>query len=200
MIAVKNVKKAYGERVVLDIPDFIFEKGLKYALLGSNGSGKSTLLKLIAGVIKPDGGEITKVGDIGYSPQKSIGFNMSVYANAALGCPDKKAYKNRITWALTSVGLKNLKRKNASRLSGGETQRLALVRVILSPHDVLLLDEPTASMDRNYVSVSENLILDYVTHNNAILLMATHSIEQARRMADVLVFMEDGRIVNTEKI
>lgn len=185
MITIINLKKIYKEKTVLDVPEFIFEHG-RYALVGANGAGKSTLLKILGGIIKAESGKviIDKTLDLVYMPQKSFGFNMSVAANLKITAKNFAEISDRLN-------LKPLEKKNAGKLSGGETQRVALARALLASSDILLLDEPTSAMDMENAVAAENLILE----QQKPVLFATHSLAQAQRMADFIIYMESGKII-----
>lgn len=197
MIKLNNVQKYYGDVKVLDIDTFTFEKGKKYALVGSNGSGKSTLIKILANIEKLDSGKIEiNATKLGYLPQTSYGFNMSVIHNVMLSYPlnVRKTCKVDARKLLESLDLLPLQKKNASRLSGGETQKLAIARLLALPRDVLLLDEPTASLDTLSTEKVETLINNYVKDNNATIIFATHSLVQAKKLADFIIKIENGNL------
>ncbi len=196
-------KKTYGDRVVLDV-DFTFEEGKKYALIGANGSGKSTLLQIIDGQLKPDhNSKIDGVENakICYMPQSSYAFDMSLKSNVFLGCParfkecDRVFYNNRVFKLIDDMGLWKLRFKNAAKLSGGETQRMALCRTLVQKHDILLLDEPTSAMDISATSIAESVLSSYTDEYSPTLIFATHSLKQAERIADTIIFLKDGKIV-----
>ncbi|MEG1529564.1 MAG: ATP-binding cassette domain-containing protein, partial [Clostridia bacterium] len=114
---------------------------------------------------KSDGGSAVKDRklDICYMPQNSVGFAVSVKNNVEIAGKglDRKLTKESAHRLLSDLGLWQLRRKNAAKLSGGETQRLSLARSLVVPHDVLLLDEPTAAMDVGSACVAEGIIKDY---------------------------------------
>lgn len=190
MITLTGVKKTYKDKIALDIPEFTFRDGIRYALVGANGSGKSTLIKLIAGIIKSDGGGISndKSQKTVYMPQKPYAFNMSVKANLKIAAGGKDADA-----LLEKLKISHLKRKNAARLSGGETQKMALARAALAGGDILLLDEPTSAMDMESAALAENLILE--EYAGKTVIFATHSITQAERLADEIIFLDAGQII-----
>lgn len=190
---VKAVSKSYDGRKVLQLPGFELQTGKVCALIGANGSGKSTLAKLLAGVIAADGGAVTfdDRPDTGYMPQKSFAFRMSAERNLRLG--GGNAGEARAM--LEKLGLSHLADKGAKSLSGGELARLALGRVLIAPHELLVLDEPTASMDMESTLLAEELIRDYCVKNSAAVLLVTHSLAQAGRMADELMFLSKGKLV-----
>ncbi|MGI6228967.1 MAG: ABC transporter ATP-binding protein [Christensenellales bacterium] len=195
MIEIENLKKIYAGRTVLDIESLKFEEGGRYALIGANGSGKSTLLKILAGIIPPDEGKVNipKNLKLGYAPQKAFAFSMSIKKNVALACP--KEQKNKIADIISKMGLTHLAKKRADKLSGGETQRLALARLLVADRNFILLDEPTASMDINYSLATEEFLNDYINEHAATLIIATHSIVQAARLGKEIIFLHEGKVL-----
>lgn len=198
MITIK-AKKQYGERVVLDV-DLSFAEGKRYAVIGANGSGKSTLLKILAGQLKSVGSYSPRQNDVGYMPQDCFAFSLSLKNNVRLACPEfpklfsgaRKLYYKRCDTLIKKMGLHALRKKNAAKLSGGETQRMTLCRVLVDRHSLLLLDEPTSAMDVNAVTTAESALGDYLDEYSPTLIFATHSIAQAERMADEVIFMFNG--------
>lgn len=194
-----TAKKTYGDRTVLDIEKLALQPATVYAVIGSNGSGKSTLIQALAGALKTEG-EINLGGisrsDIGYMPQKSYAFDMSVMKNMMLThmAKERAYYRTRALNLLEKLDLAHLKRKNAARLSGGETQRLALARLLMREYEILLLDEPTASMDINSTALTEKVLAEYCERVRPVIVMATHSMQQARRLADVVIFLDSGKV------
>ncbi len=194
MIKLENIKKEYGGRTVLNVPFAEVNKGERLALTGANGSGKSTLLKVIAGVIPFDGERLIG-GKVLYMPQKNTVFDMSVMKNVTFSMTGRKKEKEEKAYeALEKVGLQQLYKKNALGLSGGEAARLALARIIVHDGDLLLLDEPTGSVDVEGTEIIENVINDYVAQKDRILIIATHSPLQARRLAERVIMLEKGNI------
>lgn len=186
----KPIKKTYGGRCVLDIPGLELREGEICALIGSNGSGKSTLARIAAGTLEPDSGSkaFERRSDIGYMPQRSYAFRMSVLGNLRLG----GATREKAGEMLEKLGLGHLARSPGKRLSGGETARLALGRVLIGRHELLVLDEPTASMDMESTAICEGLISEYCRVTGAAVLWVTHSLAQARRVADTAAFLHSG--------
>lgn len=197
MLKINSLVKYYGDTKVLDIDSFHFERGKKYALVGSNGSGKSTLIKILASLEKPDSGQVEiSAKNIGYMPQTSYGFNMTVLNNVLLSYPlkERKSRKNEAIQLIDSLELTALSKKSGARLSGGETQRLALARILCLPRDILLLDEPTASLDTIGTEKVETLLNEFAKKNNTTVIFATHSMTQAHNLADVILRIENGNL------
>lgn len=205
MINVK-VKKQYNKSTVLDF-EYNFEEGKKYALIGTNGSGKSTLLKILDNQIKATDGKpeftdgIDNI-DLCYMTQSNYAFDMSLKSNVMLAIPSKTLfdktrwyYKTRANKLIYELGLSDLKKKNATKLSGGETQRMALARCLVVEHKILLLDEPTAALDVSATATAEKIIQDYYLEYKPTIIFATHSLKQAERLADVVIFLKHGKII-----
>ncbi len=184
--------KTYDGRRVLDMPAFEFENGRIYAVIGSNGSGKSTMAGILAGVLDADVGAkaVDHSLSCGYMPQRSFAFRMSLKKNLHLnGGDDKRAEE-----LMTRLNLTALKDKNAHSLSGGETQRMALARLLMGDYDTLILDEPTASMDLESTLMAEKLIDEYRLRANCAVILITHSLSQCSRLADEVLFFHSGRL------
>ena len=185
------ITKTYGGRRVLDLPALELADGAIHAVIGANGSGKSTLARILAGVIRPDQDSVPCMGQAGYMPQRSHSFRMSVVRNLQL----TGAGRDRAMAQLELFGLAGLARQNAKGLSGGETARLALARVLMEDHPLLILDEPTAAMDVAAALRSEEILLDYQVRTGCTVVLVTHSMTQARRLAGQVLFLKDGHLV-----
>lgn len=180
-------------------------------LLGPNGAGKSLLLQLLTGLLRPDSGRVTWAGRppspavskrIGYVFQKPVLFRRSVVANvifslAATGCP-KHLLAGRAREALAMAGLADLANQPARSLSGGEQQRLALARALSYSPALLVLDEPTAHLDPGSVAAIEKLVA-HAAARGTVVLLVTHDIAQARRLAGDVLFMNRGRILEARE-
>jgi len=181
--------KTYDGRRVLDFPGLTLEQGRIYAVIGANGSGKSTFARILAGVLKADSRPVhPDAFSVGYMPQKNYAFRMSTRANLLLGGNDPA----RAAQLMEALRLDHLADKRADRLSGGETARMSLARLMMRPFDLVILDEPTAAMDMETTSLSEELILSYVKETGCALVMVTHSLQQARRVADEALYFHKG--------
>ena len=186
--------KSYESVPVLAMPAADWIPGTIYAVIGPNGSGKSTLAKVLADVIKPDQNQSPVTGEqIGYLPQKPYAFRMRVEKNLYLNGSDLQ----RSQELLQALSLYALKRKNARRLSGGETAKLALARLLMRDYSVLILDEPTAAMDMESTIAAENLIRQYKERTGCTVILITHSLQQARRLADRVLYLERGQLIES---
>lgn len=191
---IPSMKKTYAGRTVLALPEFEIPDGSVVAVIGANGSGKSTFAKLLSGQLKSDSGLISgDFGQVGFLPQKSIAFRMTLKKNILLnGKDEEKAEK-----LMAELNLLALADSRAQKLSGGETAKMALARILMRHYDLLILDEPSASMDMKSTLISEQLIKNYCTEENSTVVLITHSIQQARRIADHVLFLMEGSIIET---
>ena len=183
--------KTYDGRRVLDFPGMEVKPGKIYAIIGANGSGKSTFAKVLAGILQADRREKHLDGGIfGYMPQKNYAFRMTTKANILLNGRDEK----RAEALMDAIQIRHLENKRADRLSGGETARMALVRLMMKRYDLVVLDEPTAAMDMETTLLSEKLITSYVEETGCALILVTHSLQQARRIADEVWYFHKGEL------
>ena len=184
--------KTYEGRTVLDFPGTELEPGRICAVIGANGSGKSTFAKILSGVLKPDRrGPLSDAKSVGFMPQKNYAFRMTTKANILLNGPDE-ARADRL---MEAIQLRELSSKRADKLSGGETARMALVRLMMRAYDLVILDEPTAAMDMETTLLSEKLIAEYVRETGCALILVTHSLQQARRIADEVWYFHKGSLL-----
>lgn len=179
-------------------------------VMGPNGAGKSLLLRVMANLLEPDGGEVrwagtapdrTRATRIGFVFQKPIMLRRSVLQNIKYALAAAHvARSNREQQArelLTWASLDDLAHSPARVLSGGEQQRLAVVRALATRPEILLLDEPTSSLDPASTLAIERLLGESGTRNTKVVLI-THDVGQAHRLADEIVFLHRGQI--TEQV
>lgn len=187
----------YGDVTALDIDGLVLERGTSYAVIGANGCGKSTLARCIAGVLEPTAGAVALEADdrVRYMPQRSYAFYGSTRANVLLGADAASGAMGRAEELMDALDLTALAQQKAKRLSGGQTARMALARTLVGPGTWLLLDEPTAALDGESMLKAERLVQEYRESFDAGVVYITHSLKQAARVSDMLVFMEGGRIV-----
>ena len=180
---------------VLDFPGLTPEPGKTYAVIGSNGSGKSTFSKILAGVLPADrkGSYLESGLSVGYMPQKNYAFRMSTLSNILLNGTNRQKAQS----LMASLQIDHLANKRADRLSGGETARMALARLMMQRYDLVILDEPTAAMDMETTLLSEKLIADYVTTSGCTLILVTHSLQQAHRIAQNVLYFHKGTLLES---
>ena len=186
--------KTFEDRCVLDFPGMEVQPGKIYAIIGANGSGKSTFAKVLAGILTADKkGRYLEGGTFGYMAQKNYAFRMTTKANILLNGKDEK----RAESLMDAIQIRHLENKRADRLSGGETARMALVRLMMKRYDLVVLDEPTAAMDMETTLLSEKLIAEYVNETGCALVLVTHSLQQARRIADEVWYLHKGKLLES---
>ena len=182
--------------------------GERVALVGANGCGKSTLLRLLNGLLQPAGGHIVRDAAARQALlfQRPYMLRTTARNNIALGLwlgglrwTDAK---RRATQALERVGMTELAGRNAKTLSGGQQQRLALARAWASRPDVLMLDEPTASLDPRAKHDVETLVAEFTTggvsadgEHPVSLVFASHNLGQVQRLATRVIYLEHGRVL-----
>ena len=189
--------KTYGGRQVLDARSLDLSEDQIYVAIGANGSGKSTFARILAGAIATDAGRSAFHGarpaSIGYMPQRPYPFRMSMEKNLRLAADDPA----RAEELMGALKLTNLRQAKAHKLSGGESARMALARVLMRPFDLLILDEPCASMDMESTKLTEGALRRYRDRYHPAILLITHSIQQARRLGDEVLFFHEGHLAET---
>ncbi len=184
--------KTFGGNKVLNFPGMELKPGTIYAIIGANGSGKSTFARIVAGVLKADQkGTIHDVSSLGYMPQKSYAFRMNTRANILLNGGNREQAEK---W-MAALRIDHLSEKPAHKLSGGETARMALARLMMKRYDCIILDEPTASMDMESTVLAESLMQNYVQENGCTMILVTHSLQQAMRTADEVLYFQGGELI-----
>ncbi len=183
--------------------DLEIASGPPTILMGPNGSGKTTLLKLAMGLLAPSAGAITyrrretpALGTRAFVFQKPMMLRRSAAANLAyaLKAAGRRAHRLEIARLLAQVGLGGMGDRPARRLSGGEQQRLALARALARDPEILFLDEPTASLDPASTKAVEDIVAR-IAESGVKIVMTTHDLGQARRLASEVVFLAKGRLV-----
>lgn len=190
------------------------ERGRIHAIIGPSGVGKSVLLRLLNLLEEATSGEIYFDGkalkENNYLKlqrrmtlvfQKPALFNTSVYENVAYGLKVRRENKGsvfgKVRKALEVVGLKGYEHKRARNLSGGEKQRVAIARAMVLEPEILFLDEPTSDLDPRNVAIIEELI-NYINREfKTTIVIATHNMFQARRLAHQASFLFGGRIIES---
>jgi tungstate transport system ATP-binding protein len=203
-IVLDNVSLLAGGVPIVEQISVAFRSGAPSVVIGPNGSGKSTLIRLAMGLVAPSTGRITwgshdhtdgkRRAMVFQRPvmlRRSAGGNIA-YALAAAGV-QSRVRAECVGDLLARVGLADLARRPARRLSGGEQQRLALARALARNPEVLFLDEPTASLDPAATRAVEEIVRN-VAQSGVKIVLATHDLGQARRLASDIVFLVRGRI------
>ncbi|SPJ22451.1 ATP-binding cassette domain-containing protein [Palleronia abyssalis] len=200
-LSVTGLRLSLGGDAVLDGIDLRLTAGGCTVVMGPNGAGKSLLLKALHGLLTPDAGEVSWNGTRAPAAtarqalvfQTPVLLRRSAAQNLDFVLRARGGDRGRVVELLDHVGLADKARTPARRLSGGERQRLALARALATDPEVLLLDEPTASLDPASTLAIERIVAEARDRGMRILFV-THDTGQARRMADDVVFLHRGRV------
>jgi tungstate transport system ATP-binding protein len=201
-----EVSFAAGGRTIIDRVSLAIEAGPSTIILGANGAGKSVLMRLMHGLLQPVAGRVEWHAE-GARRQQAMVFQRpvmlrrSALANVvyALECAAIPQAGGVAMEALKEVGLAHVAHRAARVLSGGEQQRLALARAWALHPEVLFLDEPTANLDPGATREVENIIKAFDAAGTKIV-MSTHSLGQARRLGDEVIFLHQGRVVERSPV
>lgn len=216
-----GIRKKY-EHEVLRVDNLVLKKGEIYGIIGPSGAGKSTLLRIINLLTPPDSGSMLFHGQpVSYNGaarlavqrkmslvfQKTLLFRDSVWNNVAYGLRARgltlPVIKSRVNDLLEQVGMTDLAARRADTLSGGEAQRVAIARAVAFDPELLLLDEPTANLDPANIELIEDMVIKMNSSKSITVVMVTHNIFQAHRIANEVIFIHQGDIIEmgeTEKI
>ncbi|MDO9580444.1 MAG: ABC transporter ATP-binding protein [Bacteroidales bacterium] len=213
MLILKNISKKLGEFHMNDI-DLEISEGTYYVLLGRSGSGKTQLLELIAGLTSPDSGEIWLDGEnitekkiqgrrIGLVFQDYAIFpNMTVFGNIAysisIGKIDKSIIRERVRKVAGELNISHLLDRDTHHLSGGELQRVALARTLITSPRLLLLDEPMASIDASLKDDIKRLLRS-LNRQGLTIIHVTHDYREAVSLASRVGVIHNGRIIQEGK-
>ncbi|WP_088348331.1 MULTISPECIES: ABC transporter ATP-binding protein [Rhodomicrobium] len=209
-IHVRNLVKRYGDITAVDGISFSVEAGSVTALLGGNGAGKTTTISMLLGLVLPTSGEVRVFGtDMTrdryrvlhrmnfQSPYVNIPMRLTVRQNLRTfadlyGVRDPAT---RITALAEELRLHEFLERPAGDLSAGQKTRAALAKALINAPDLLLLDEPTASLDPDTADWVRGALLDYRTGRGATILLASHNMLEVERMADRVLMLDKGRVV-----
>ncbi|WP_035277417.1 ABC transporter ATP-binding protein [Desulforegula conservatrix] len=218
--AIKGINAGYSYKDILAVDNVSFSvgQGLLVAIAGPNGSGKTTLLKMIAGLVKPGSGEVSLFGRdlrsmtrkeiarrlawVPQSPEPVFGYrvkNLVMMGRSPhqgfLGfesIDDRRIAKE----AMGQTDILNFKDRFLTDLSGGELQRAFIARALCQSHEVLLLDEPTSSLDPAHQIQIMNVLRDLCKNRNSTVIMVSHDLNLCSMYADRLMLMKNGRIAD----
>ena len=194
-VVVTNLRRAYGERIVIDRLDLRIERGEFVALLGESGCGKTTLLRALADLDPIQGGQIhaaPRRPAVVFQEHRLLPWD-KLWRNVALGLPGSDA-RARAAAALAEVGLGDRLDDWPRNLSGGQAQRVALARALVQEPELLLLDEPFAALDALTRIRMHHLVKQLVARHKPGVLLVTHDVDEAIALADRILVMRNGTI------
>ncbi len=217
LYTLSNIKKTYERKKILDIDFLEIDKGIIYGLLGPNGAGKTTLLKILAFLDSPTSGKILyNNSKIKFTEKKlqilrkkvvllnqhPILFTTTVYKNIEFGLKirniQKKERDKIIRESLELVGMNDFIEAPANKLSGGETQRVALARILAISPDVLLCDEPTSNIDVTNQEVVMDILKKINAQKRISIIFTIHNRIQAKSLANQILFLDHGKIIEPD--
>lgn len=211
VLDIQDVKKEVKKKTILYPLSYQLRKGKILALCGGNGAGKSTLIRTIVGLIQPSEGKVTINGkeksdkknfakQFGYMPdhfdfQRSITAKETIRFYARL----KKVDKEQINEVLQKVGLKEAQQKKMGTFSKGMSQRMLLAQTLLAEPPLLILDEPTNGLDPYWIREFSKLMLK-AKENGQTVVFSTHDLNVAEKIADEVIFLNEGRVISKGSI
>ena len=211
VIRVENLRKLFGTVAAVDGVAFAIERGTTVALLGANGAGKTTTLSMLLGLLLPTSGQIEMLGEnmltdrhrvlprVNFSsPYVDLPHRLTVRENLVVyghlyGVPRLDA---RIGEVADMLAIGAMMDRAAGKLSAGQKTRVALAKAMLNAPEILLLDEPTASLDPDSADWVRVMLRDYQRAHGATLLLASHNMTEVERLCDRVLIMKAGRIVD----
>ena len=214
LLEVRNLYKTYDGVEVLRGLGFTVDKEEFFVIIGPNGAGKTTILRILDLLDYPDRGEVffngissTQYARVKYVLRRMMAvvfqrtrlFDMSVFDNIAYGLRIRGVREadvhRMVERTLSLVKLRGFEKRNALTLSGGETQRVALAQALAIETELLLLDEPTANLDPASASLIEKVVASINREKGVTVILTTHNLFQARRLANRVAFLLNGEIV-----
>lgn len=210
-LCVQNLRKKYGEIIVVDNVNFSVHKSEVFGLLGPNGAGKTTTIKMLCGLLKPDAGNITLAGIsnstgykkiksmIGLCPQEIVIWEFLTcleqlkFMGMSYGLSAKEANKKAET-LLDTLGLLDKKNSLAKTLSGGMQRRLNILLALMHDPKLVILDEPQAGLDPQ----SRILVRDFIRQlsKSKSVILTTHDMDEADRLSDRMAIIDHGKILS----
>lgn len=210
-IDVENLTKIFAGQTAVECISFSVTTGSTTALLGGNGAGKTTTISMLLGLLLPDGGTIRMLGEdmvkhryrvlprVNFSspyvelPHRlTVRENLTVYGHLY----GVAGLKQRIAELAEELELTEFLNRPSGRLSAGQKTRVAIAKAMLNQPELLLLDEPTASLDPDTADWVRNYFRDYQTRTGATILLASHNMTEVERLCDQVLMMKQGRIVD----
>jgi sulfonate transport system ATP-binding protein len=200
-VRVSGLRRVFGERAVLDGLELDIARGEFVALLGASGSGKTTLLRILGALDGRDGGQVLvpAARTIVFQEPRLIP-SKKVLANVTVAMPRGETTRATGLRALAEVGLEGHAGAWPATLSGGEAQRVALARALVREPELLLLDEPFAALDALTRLKMQDLVGELCRKYRPAVLLVTHDVDEAVRLADRVAVLREGRLVTDERV
>lgn len=210
VIEIRNIFKAFGEKVVLDNISISIKEGEIFGMLGPSGAGKTTLIKILTGQLSPTKGNAMILGantnhltddiyaQIGMVLDDSgLYTRLTCYDNLSLFAEIYGVDKRKITEALKKVGLEEAKKRPVNKLSKGMAQRLVLARAIMNSPKLLFLDEPTSGLDPA-TTLEIHRIMEELKAQGTTIFLTTHNMGEATKLCDRVALLNEGNIIEND--
>ena len=214
IIEVKKLNKIYDKTIAVKDLSFVINKGEIIGLLGPNGCGKTTTIAMILGLVKPTSGEVLIKGKniekerinllekmnfispyVELPKKLTVEENLKVYA----GLYGVKNVNEKISELVNELRLNKFLKKKTGELSSGQKNRISLAKALINDPEILMMDEPTASLDPETGDFVRSFIEHYSSKTNVTILLASHNMNEVERLCDSVMMMKDGIIVDTGK-
>jgi len=208
-INVRHLRKVYGEIVAVDDLTFAVPRGAVLGLLGGNGAGKTTTIAMLLGLLEPTSGQIEVLGvdmlkrryaalpRMNFSsPYVDLPHRLTVRQNLAFygGLYGVPGLRRRIEEIAREMQVAEFLDRQAGKLSAGQKTRVALAKALINRPEVLLLDEPTASLDPDTADWVRGYLKDYQRRTGATILLASHNMNEVERLCDDVILLQAGRV------
>ena len=208
-IDVRHLRKVYGEIVAVDDLSFAVPRGAVLGLLGGNGAGKTTTIAMLLGLLEPTAGEVQVLG-VDMRRHRYAALPRMNFSSPYVDLPHRLTVRQNLLFYGRLYGVRRLSQRidqiaehmqvgpfldrQAGKLSAGQKTRVALAKALINTPDVLLLDEPTASLDPDTADWVRGYLKDYQRQTHATILLASHNMGEVERLCDDVVLLQAGRL------
>jgi ABC-2 type transport system ATP-binding protein len=208
-IDVRHLRKVYGEIVAVDDLTFSAPRGAVLGLLGGNGAGKTTTIAMLLGLLEPTAGEISVLG-VDMLKRRYAALPRMNFSSPYVDLPHRLTVRQNLLFYGRLYGVKDLARRieetaehmqirpfldrQSGKLSAGQKTRVALAKALINRPEVLLLDEPTASLDPDTADWVRGYLKDYQHETHATIMLASHNMSEVERLCDDVILLQAGRV------